>query len=122
MAASNGESIPELMERLRQMLDRARAESSERGRCHGCGRQAVRVNELDECELCQGIQAVVGVETSDVSLEILRASIRAALGRSVHPDDLREMVEEELRGVETSRPTRRELSDRSHELHKAGVL
>ncbi len=122
MAGSNDD----LMERLRQSVEEARQSVEEaRGntvKCVVCGRQAVRVDEDGACELCQGIQADIGVEISDVSLEILRASIRAALGRSVHPDDLREMVEEELRGVETSRPTRRELWDRSHELHKAGVL
>jgi hypothetical protein len=32
------------------------------------------------------------------------------------------MVEEELRGVETGRPTRRELADRSEALYEAGVL
>ncbi len=122
MAASNDESIRDLMEGLRQSMERARGERPSTVECRGCGRQAVRVNEHDECELCQGIQADVGVEISDVSLAILRSGIRAALGRSVHPDDLREMVEEELRSVETSRPTRRELSDRSHALYEAGVL
>jgi hypothetical protein len=89
--------------------------------CEACGRQAVRVDEYGSCGLCHGIQADVGGEISDVSLEILRSGIRAALGRSVHLHDLRAMVEEELRGVETGRPTRRELADRSEALYEAGV-
>ena len=91
-------------------------------RCDRCGAPNRPLDHEGFCPMCQKLEAHVRSEAAEVSLEILSATLRVALEGNAHPEDIRALVEEELRGASSLMGgTQKELHQKIDELYLAGV-
>ena len=91
-------------------------------RCDQCGAPERPLDHEGLCPMCQKLRAHVRSEAAEVSLGILSATLRVALEGNAHPEDVRALVEEELRGASSpAGGTQKELYQKIDELYLAGV-
>ena len=91
-------------------------------RCDQCGAPERPLDHEGLCPMCQKLRAHVRSEAAEVSLGILSATLRVALEGNAHPEDVRALVEEKLRGAPSPMGgTQKELHQKIDELYLAGV-
>ena len=91
-------------------------------RCDQCGAPERPLDHEGLCPMCQKLRAHVRFEAAEVSLEILSATLRVALEGNADPEDIRALVEDELRGASSLMGgTQKELHQKIDELYLAGV-
>ena len=86
--------------------------------CDRCGAPDRPLNVEGWCPMCQKIDAHAGHEAGTSALEAVRGMLQAFAGR-LHPDDVREAVDEELPSDGVARLS--EMGERIDDLYLAGV-